>query len=477
MKTLLCGLLILNSCSLPRQEASVSGVGPSAKWFKINPEHALEDTAGPKTHLFFDASSTINWPESTVKFVSLTPQDSQFSYGFDLASGQPFTQHEYCKQNDVWGQYAGSVNRPPYAQGFIPRVLDQSGGPQKIIYFSKNKLEPFKQYEAKVIAGYIESVCPTMDCPRAQWQSRLVLIGVDTDDVSLHHLGTEGIKEKLNWPKVKAHLENAEGKNFIGSNTYPRIRVSEIITRADALNFFKKRAKFFKGSELLGIQKSCHELYDKLWRKVGEVRLEDLPAKNAEEVKQKAEVINLLKSNGEPVGFQKRFELFSTEHYRDILTCSKFVYSGSINQDHEKFWFLNFVKGFYGLYQQGYYFHCGSNGWKRNIIKENGEYLYNVSQTLKECKVNQIDMAMNYMKNFIRSEKEKTSEFLRFIDYDNQGMGTHGKIYNWVHFPHTKLSCNENKHSKFLQSLSIFVDDVSWKNRAPRKEYDDKVIY
>jgi len=478
LKTLLLGLLILNSCTLGREKISQEGVSPSAKWFRINTEHALEDTNGIKEHLFFDASSRINWNDHTVKFVAMTPQNSRLSHGLDLASGRPYAKHMYCKQNDIWGEYSGTVNRPPYAQGFIPRVLDQLGEAQRIIYFSKNdKLEAFKQYEAKVIAGYIESFCPVMNCEREEWHSRLILIGVDPEDKDLHDLSVDKFKEVFKWPKVKAHLENAEGKNFIGNNTSPRWKGSELITAQDAMSFFRKHAKFFKGRELLGIQKSCHDLFDKLWTNVGEVRLEDQSAKNASEVKQKLEVISILRAGKEPVGFMERFEAFSKDHYKDVVTCSKFVYSGNVNKNAEKFWFLNYVKAFYLLYQQGYYFNCGSNSWGRNILKEDGQYLYSVADTLKECKIDQIDIAMNYMKNFIRSEKDKTSEFLRFIDYDNQGIGTHEKIYNWVHFPHTKLTCSDKKHDTFLQNLDIFVDDITWKNRSPGKDYDDKVIY
>src|SRR5690606_24579898 len=145
-------------------------------------------------------------------------------------------------------------------------------------------------------------------------------------------------------------------------------------------------AKFFKGSDLLNVQKTCHKLYDELWTQVGEVRLEDLPAKNAEEVKHKMEVINLLQSNKEHVGFQERFRTFSESHYQDMLTCSKFIYSGNINRNNEKFWFISYVKAFYLLYQQGYYYDCSANAWRRNSIKKDGDYLYTVVGTLKECK-------------------------------------------------------------------------------------------
>src|SRR5690606_8699326 len=112
----------------------------------VNREHALEDKDGPKKHLFFDPASTINWSDGTVKFVSLTPSDSQYSFSVDLASGQPYVKHQYCEQKDIFGDYKGKVNRPSYVQGFIPKVLDQLGEPQKIIYFSQNKkLNPYEQ--------------------------------------------------------------------------------------------------------------------------------------------------------------------------------------------------------------------------------------------------------------------------------------------------------------------------------------------
>lgn len=479
LKTLIFGALILNSCSFNKEKSPLEGVSPQARWFLINSDHALEDIKGVKRHLFFDSASRIDWRKNRVKFVALTPGNTEYSHGFDMASGQAFVKHQYCAQNDVWGQYSGTVNRPPYTQGFLPRVLDQLGEPQRIIHFSKkNQLKPFEQYEASIIAGYVESICPLLECSRDQWISRLVLVGVDPEDEEMQVFKISKIKEKLNWPKVKAHIENAEGRNYTGNDTSPKWKSSELISVSESMKFFRKRAKFFKGSELLKIQKSCHEIYDKLWTEVGESRVEDLPAMNAQEIKRKGDVINLLREAKQPIGFQARFAHFTNEHYKDVLTCSKFIYAGNVNKDAEKFWFLNHIKAFYLLYQQGYYFNCSDNSWKRNTFDEKAHPIYSVNDTLKECKLEQIDMAMNYMQNFIRSEKEKLSYFMRFIDYDNQGMGTHEKIYNWVHFPRIKLTCNEDKHRRFLQNMSIFVNDVQWKMRGGHSSaYDDKVIY
>ena len=470
--------LLLNSCSVRKKTEVEPGNIPAAKWFSVNREHALEDKDGPKKHLFFDPASTINWSEGTVKFVSLTPSDSQFSYSIDLASGQPFVKHQYCEQKDIIGEYKGKVNRPPYVQGFIPKVLDQLGEPQKIIYFSLNKkLNPYEQYEAQIVAGFVESFCPVMDCSENQWISRLVLVGVDPQESAQYDFKMSRIKELIQWPKVKAHLENAEGKNFFGSNAYPRWKVGELISYSDSKKFFRKNAKFFKGDELLSIRKSCHLLYDKLWKDVGVERFEDKPAHTAEDVTRKLEVINLLKTNGDPVGFNRRFEKFTNDHYKDMLTCSKFVYAGNINDDQEKFWFFSFVKAFYLLNQQGYYYDCSRNNWRRNLIDGKGKPVFSVNDTVKECSTEQIDLAMNYMRNFIVSEKEKTSQFLRFIDYDNQGMGSHEKIYNWVMFPNTRLSCDDKKNEDFLRNINVFVDDILWKKRSTSKHEDEKVIY
>ena len=151
LKTLILVGLLLNSCSLRKKTEVEAGNIPEAKWFSANQEHALEDNSGAKKHLFFDAASTINWSEGTVKFVALTVADSKLSYMLDLASGQPLAKHEYCEQKDIFGDYRGKVNRPSYVQGFIPKVLDQMGEPQKIIYFSqKKKLNAFEQYEAQI---------------------------------------------------------------------------------------------------------------------------------------------------------------------------------------------------------------------------------------------------------------------------------------------------------------------------------------
>ena len=478
LKTLILVGLLLNSCSLRKKTEVEAGATPEAKWFSANQEHALEDKSGAKKHLFFDPASTINWSEGTIKFVALTPADSKLSYMLDLASGQPLAKHEYCEQKDIFGDYGGKVNRPPYVQGFIPKVLDQMGEPQKIIYFSQNKkLNAFEQYEAQIVAGYVESFCPVMDCPEGQWISRLVLVGVDPAESDLYDFKISKIQELLQWPKVQAHLENAEGKNFIGNNSYPRWKAGELITFNESKKYFRKRAKFFKGEELLSIRKSCHLLYDKLWKDVGEMRIEDSAAQTAAEMTRKLEVINLLKANGNPIGFNRRFEKFSQEHYKDMLTCSKFVYTGNVNYDQDKFWFLSFIKAFYLLNQQGYYYDCSHNSWRRNLLDAKGNYLYSVNDTLRECSNEQIDLAMNYMTNFIRSEKEKTSQFLRFIDYDNQGIGSHEKIYNWVMFPHTRLSCTSKKNEEFLKKVDVFVDDIKWKKRSVGKDKDERVIY
>jgi hypothetical protein len=147
---LILGVMI-SSCSWREGNISSSELVTTFpnRWFKVNEKHTLVDQAGiPQSHMLFDTTPEFSGNE--VNVVITIPKNSQHAYLIDLNSGQRFYGHTFCKQKDIWSEYKSSLHRPSFSVGYIPRVLDQLGEPQKVIVWSKtknihrrNRLRPF----------------------------------------------------------------------------------------------------------------------------------------------------------------------------------------------------------------------------------------------------------------------------------------------------------------------------------------------
>lgn len=483
----LISLTLLSSCSWRKHDGSGANelltTFPN-KWFSQSSSHSIVNSQNePQPHILFDTTPEFNATERTVNVVLSTVEGSDHAYAIDLNSGQRYYTHTYCKQKDVWNNYSGTINRPVFSIGQMPRVLDQLGDSQKVIVWSKRSSFFDTAYsnfhKVRLVGAYVEQICPDGNClGKSNWLSKLVFVGVDAEDNSLKGVNNiTDFKKTFDWEKSKAVLENIDGRNFIGDMTYPATRVGQLIEYPEAFDYFKKRSIFLTDVELKKIQKGCHILYDRLWTEVGQEREEDKPVKDAKELNEKVKLREKLKKEKKPIGFAQRFTAFTRKYYNEVSTCEKFVYHGNINLDREKFWFLSYVGLYYRLHREGYYFDCRSKIWQRNILNDQGQPVYDLKRDIEFCREQEFDQAMDYLPNFLKGLKSER-DYFRFVDYDNHSFGTHRKMYSWVKVKSRKFDCANDPNTTVKKDLNVFPEDVNWKERNV-KDYAsrEKIIY
>jgi hypothetical protein len=483
-QSILIFLVILTSCSW-RKEPDTS-VDPLTKfkihWFKTNLDHSLVDQKGvPVTHLLFDNTPEFNLPQREVNVVISTLKGSDHKYSIDLASGQRYYSHTFCEQKDIWNHYNSTLRVPPFSIGYIPRVLDQLGEPQKVIVWSDQKSffeSAFKNYhKVRLIGAYVEHTCLEGNCVgKNNWLAKLVFIAVDGDDLRINNL--TDFKNNIDWDKSRAYLANMEGQNFMSHQAFPSTRIGDLIEYEDAFNYFKKRSIFLNQSELNKIQKGCHVLYDSLWREVGELRAEDKAANTKEELNLKMKLIESLKSQKIPVGFAARFRTFTKKYFKEITTCEKFVYHGNINRNQESFWFLSYIGLYYRLHREGYHFDCRKKNWQEKTLNNQGQLISDFVRDIDFCRdESDFDKAMQLLPHFLNSLKSH-KEFFKFIDYDNHTFGTHQKIYSWIKFQTKHFDCKNDPNQEIIKNTQVFPSDINWKNRDTEDMADKmKIIY
>jgi hypothetical protein len=448
---LLVSVLIFSSCTRQKErplEPEILITTFPNEWFQENSEHALvEGNGSALPHLLFDTTPELNLRDHTVNVVITTPANSPHAYAIDLSSGQRHYSHSYCKQKDAWNQYPGMVNRPGFAQGYIPRVLDQLGTPQKVIVFAKtrnyaNILET-NYHKVRLLGAYVEQICPEGNClGKENWLSRLVFIAIDHEDPELSNVRSlEEFKKVFDWDLAKAELGNIDGNNSIGDQTYPATKVGFLVEYDKAFPFFKSRSIFLTEAELKKIRSGCYSLYEKLWEEVGKEK------------------------NGE--AFAKKFQTLTKGYFKEISTCEKFVYHGNVNKNPEKFWFLSYMGIFYRLHRSGYAFSCKNRAWQRNVLDVNGSYVYDLVRDISSCKPQDIDLAMSYLPNFLKGLKGE-QEYFKFVDYDNHEFGTHRKLYSWVKVRALKQACGKDPNTAIRNGISVFPEDISWKEVRKR---------
>jgi hypothetical protein len=420
-----------------------------SKWFKVNPEHSLQDHEGNvQTHLFFDLLPEFKEKEKLTNIILTTMPNSEHAYDLDLSSGQKFYSHSYCPQDDVWKKYGSAISRPSFGIGFVPRVLDQLGYPQKVIFFTNRDLSQFldhHSFRARIVAAYVEQSCPEGNClgKEEKWRSRLVLLAVDHEDPRLTEVINEDtFSKKFPWKRIEAELENIDGRSFIGDKTYPLIRIRGAIDFKGASETFRRNAVFITQDEGDKIQKNCHKIYEKLWKEVGE----EPAGKN-------------------PPSFGDRFKKFTKKYFKEAATCEKFVYHGNINRNPEKFWFLSYIGIYYRLHKEGHYFNCNTKSWYENTADIYGERSHDLKRDIEGCTEKDLDTAFGYIPNYLRSLRNHRS-YYRFIDYDDHPYGSHRKLYSWNEMRSYKYDCSNDPNTLITKELDVFPSDISWRPRA-----------
>lgn len=455
------------------------------KWFSASEKHSLRDNQGrAQPHLFFDVQPEFTEKDQLTNVIVTTLENSYISYGVDLVSGQRHYAHSYCNQGDVWNQRSGTFGRPYFSIAYMPRVLDQMGEPQKVLVFGgADRLEKSLDHHftrVRIVGGYVEERCLEQNClGRDNWTSRLVFIAVDPQDSSYRDvLDVEGFKQSQSWEKLQSTLQNMDGRNYSVDRTFPFIRVRKLLSFQEAVQLFRKRSAYLSDKETQKIQRGCHALYDKLWKDVGEDRIEDKKAKTPEELQKKLRARDEAREQGRPVGKMARFRKFIKKYFNEMATCEKFVYHGNINRNVEQFWFHSFLGIFIRLHKEGYYFDCNREAWDRNIITVNGEPAHYLPKEIDYCEDKDMDLAMDYLPNHLRSLRGVMGPYFRFIDYDTHEFGTHRKVYSWVKMDHRKYDCSPDPTQQIIEKLRVSPTDVRWKRWEVIDVGDElKIIY
>lgn len=434
-------------------EALVSAV--PAKWFLQNEKYALLDTKGnPSPHMFFDADPSLDPAKKLVNFIVVTPQNHPVEQKIDLDSGQFYSTRKYCAQGDVWGKYMGEVNRPPYSIGVVPRTLDQLNTPQKIIVFGQE--EYYRSYyrtnyfDAKIVGAFIEQVCPERGCVEpGSWLSRLVLVGVQKGNERFKNVETlDDLKKIVDWNHVKAFAENGGGRNLVGGKLYPAFRMGAEVNASQAMAFLKRNSRAFSPQEMEKMASSCHKLYDYMWKSFAKYGKEGLDEKFK---------LNLFK-------FRSRYN-----------TCSKYVYSGSVNQDSQRHWFFAHLDAYYRLSEDGYYFNCDRQAWMSNPLVQKNRRLVSLKNQFRYCPKGSVDEAMARMTGFFEALRERMKNSYRYVDYDSHTWGTHTKIYSWVKHDNKVMECNKDQDGVYLKNkLPTFPSDIHWSRFSPAAKAQKK---
>lgn len=450
-------------------DALVSKVVP--KWFEVDDRFKLTSSMGEKpAHLFYDVQPDLNAENYKLNFVITTPEGSDKLYNIDMLSGQHYVDKILCEQKDIFGKWDDSIYKPPFTSGIVPRMLDQLGTPQKIIvfgdgeYFSKHYQDNF--FDARVIGGYIEKVCQIGTCPKlTDYNSRIVVVAVQSGSDDYKEVrGIEDLRTKVNWPEVKAFIENGFGKNYVAGKFYPSYRMGPELSALQTVSSLKSRSILLTNKRLNQIRSSCYKLYDYVWEAVAKPSDVEKKLAAAKSLKERRDIIR--GSNKESRRFfYERFKNAFVKFGDEYNVCSKFVYPTNIFTNPERHWFMAHYAAVHLLNDLGYSFDCNRSLWVKNPILTDGTKAIKRNKEFAKCNARQVDLAFEQSINYLNNLRFKNYPTYRYIDYDRGSIGTHNKLYSWVYQENKKLQCY-GKQEDLVEKVPTFPEDIKWRRRA-----------
>ncbi len=487
---ILCLLSLIVSCAKRTQQATPVIAKPS--WMATEKLYNDRNFDGEfLIHPFFDLVPFASETDNSINFIRTTPIGSLSKYEIDLRSGKLYRSHNFCDQEDVWKKYSGTIYRPPYSEGFVPRLLDQLGTPQRIVvfgkerYFQKYEVTPTRSQRVRVIGGVLLQYCTTYPCRGYnKWQSRLLLIGVNPLDPEFKEVkNLNQLKKIVNWDEAVAFIQNSNGRKLSGSVPRPSYRIVGNIGPREAFKIALDKGHLFKFDEMKTIRNSCHALYDHIWnniraiRKNGEAKMtgKELTPVNRKKVVAKldtfsgnvlsAEVTEAPRSEVrqkelEISDFSVFFKNFYTKYKDRYKTCQQFVRDTSINADKERMWFFAYLTSFFNTEDSGYIYSCSGRAWIKNPITTSGKRLYSFEKRMRSCTSSELDSAFDTSINIQAGLSSSFQEHFRFIQYDHGGGASHQKMYTWIHDLGDGYICDQKRRS----ALPVFPQDVNWKN-------------
>lgn len=450
-------------------DSLVSAIAPL--WFTGSVDFRLLSSAGrPASHLLYDTKPTIDMENKTLNFVVKTPVASEFKYELNLVSGQRYVSKRFCPQEDVWETFKKEVDKPNYTTGIIPRIMDQIGEPQEIIVFGgENYIQKnYKQnyFDARVIGGVIEQVCPFGGCLKlGEWKSRIKLIGVLVGDKKYKNIeSVKDLRKAVDWAYTKAFMQNGGGKNIIAKNPYPAIRIGAELSATQALRYIDKNSILLSNKKLFSMRKTCHKLYNYIWENVGKLSSTEEEALKFRKLALREVYFTKNRSKVKTL-FYKHFIKYFRKYHEQYLTCSEYIYPSSVNEDPARHWFFTYLSSIHYIHKLGFTFDCNRTVWTQNPYTISGKRMISLNQTFEGCDARKLDFAFEYAPNYLYNLRSKNLKSYRYIDYDGGPYGTHNKIYSWVKTDPRSFQCSD-KFKEIVDTENTFPEDVNWKRRS-----------
>jgi hypothetical protein len=425
-----------------------------ANWFNTADRFTFKDEMQDTlVHPFFDLVPISSVSDNSVNYFTVTQEDSEFAYDFDLVSGRRFKKFAYCNQNDVWRNFKSLIDRPPFTIGIVPRFLDQSNRPQKIIIFGtqENKIEEndnaIVSQRARVVGGVIEQYCEHYPCSQFNtWLSRLVLVAVDPNSSKFNDIKTfSSLRSKVDWEYAKAFLQNGDGRAIYTENhkdDKPAYRIVNQIEARQALEYSRNKGHFYDFAQLQSLRLGCEKVYDYTWEQLDSFILDKKDRKFKK--------------------FVYFFEDFEKNYLAQYRLCYKNVRASNINQSPERHWSLAMFELFFRLEEYGYEFSCQKGAWYESGSKK--------KQSRSDCKSEKLLLGFDVSTNILGSLSKGDRPYARYIEYDFGIGGTKEKIYSWVNVNNKKNRCSI--WGKKVDIEPAFPVDVVW----PLNKYRDKLL-
>ena len=488
-------ILAAVSCSSkqPAEESPPGGAPIAPTWFNAPKRFApMSPTGGIASHPFFDSNSG-ETKKNEVYFHLVTAEGSPFGYRFDLLSGTKHRRFKYCEQRDIWSDYDGSINLPPYNVGIVPRLMNRRGGPQKIIVFgnvngrNRDLLGVTYLKRARVVGGVILQYCKSYPCKGHKgWHSNLVLVGVGSEDDSLKNVrDLRDLVGVIDWEHAKAFLVNGGGHKVSFPRNLPAYRISGEIGAKRAMKVVSTKGYRFKLKEMSSLRSNCSLLYDYVWKNILKIKkdTEVMRTMIKEDTKQLGETYLNSPSTKKAVYVENSpldkiaqkikskklqtlndwFWNFYSKNGKDFSTCSKFVRPSDLKENIERHWFFVYLTNFFNLEKLGHYYHCPSKSWVKNAAERGNKLKYKL-YVKRKCTNEQLNNAFTAGIGTMESLRHKNHEHYRYIEYDFGVGGSHDRIHNWVFSTGKQLSCI--KQTKNLASKSyraaLIPKDVRW---------------
>lgn len=497
-------MLGFSSCSsdpLPEAEpVKAKAVVAKPVWFNVPKRFSTPNRLGDiETHPFFDLNAYRIKDTTEVSYYLVTPKDSEHQYKLDMVSGQRYLRHTFCKHDDVWEEYEGSINKPNFAQGIIPRLMDQSGQPQQIWVFgdktqfftSKKELKVQSQ-RAIVIGGVVLQYCDNYPCKsNSEWLSRLVLIGINPFDKLYEGVKSlKDLKEKVDWEYTLAFAENGFGRNISGPLSEPAYRIGGEIDKKDVLDFAFENGHLFSFDEINSLRKNCFSLYDYIWKGQKLARLESQKRRKAtdeyaKKYEKRAKIIRDLKSfqtrtviddntryqldeddkNLQNLEFEEFWLKLINKYSGRMKTCFDFVRPANSKLDRERTWFFAYVQNWINLEELGYFYSCSRRSWLENPMIAKGKRKY-PKHEISGCSARDLDLGFEQAVTIMSSLSSALRSHYRFIEYDGRPGGSHELLFTWVPDNGKRLACDARA---LEEKESLFPEDISWKTFNSRK--------